>query len=167
MTVSIFIDPTRCIGCKACEVACEREHNGVSHIKVSIIEEMSTAMAFNCRHCENAPCVKVCPVDALYRDESGAVILRPLRCIGCMMCAIVCPFGIPELDQVNKIMMKCDLCEERRKEGKLPVCVTTCPTDTLLFGDINEIMEKKREKVVLEAVRIIRSFGEEPKTKIG
>lgn len=151
----IFIDPKRCIGCRACEVACEREHNGMPHITVSIIEEMSISTPFNCRHCGNAPCMNVCPVIALSRDEDGAVILNPLECIGCMMCAVVCPFGIPEFDSVNKVMSKCDLCEDRRKEGKLPACVDTCPTDALCYGNINEIMEKRSKKVVRETTRII------------
>ncbi|WP_297435928.1 4Fe-4S dicluster domain-containing protein [Thermococcus sp.] len=150
---TIFIDFSKCIECLACEVACEREHNGKSHIKVFEWQEMA-AMALNCRHCETAPCVEVCPTNALYRDEDGAVILAPQKCIGCLMCGIVCPFGIPELDLINKIMGKCDLCAHRRKEGKLPACAETCPTDALVFGEWNEIIRERRRKFTEKTIEL-------------
>jgi len=152
---TIFIDFSKCIECRACEVACEREHNGRSFINVFEWQEMA-AMALNCRHCEKAPCVEVCPTNALYRDEDGAVLLAPQKCIGCLMCGIVCPFGIPELDTLNKIMMKCDLCAHRRAEGKLPACVETCPTDALLFGDFNEIQRIRKENFTEKAIEIAK-----------
>ncbi|MCD6523505.1 MAG: ferredoxin [Thermococcus sp.] len=148
---TVFIDFSKCIECRACEVACEREHNGRSFINVFEWEEMA-AMAFNCRHCENAPCVEICPTNALYRDEDGAVLLAPQKCIGCLMCGIVCPFGVPQLDAINGIMMKCDLCADRRAEGKLPACVETCPTDALLFGDFNEIQRMRRKAFAERAI---------------
>ena len=151
---TVFIDFSKCIECRACEVACEREHNGRSFINVFEWQEMA-AMALNCRHCENAPCVEVCPTNALYRDEDGAVLLAPQKCIGCLMCGIVCPFGIPELDSLNKIMMKCDLCPDRRAEGKPPACVEACPTGALIFGDVNEIMRAKREKIAKNVIDLV------------
>ncbi len=144
MAKKIYINLGRCIYCRACEVACEL-FNGVSRIKVFEYQE-TMAMPLNCKHYERAPCIEVCPVKALYRDEDGAVIVNPLKCIGCMMCAVVCPFGIPELDIANKIMVKCDLCADRRAKGQLPVCVVTCPTEALVYGDFEEIMAKKNSK---------------------
>ncbi|MCD6372173.1 MAG: 4Fe-4S binding protein [Thermococcus sp.] len=148
---TIFIDFSKCIECRACEVACEREHNGRALINVFEWEEMA-AMALNCRHCENAPCVEICPTKALYRDEDGAVLLSPQKCIGCLMCGIVCPFGVPQLDALDRIMMKCDLCAHRRAEGKLPACAETCPTDALLFGDFNEIQRMRRKAFTEKAI---------------
>ncbi len=82
----------------------------------------------------------------------------PQKCIGCLMCGIVCPpFGIPELDSLDKIMMKCDLCAHRRAEGKLPACVETCPTDALLFGDFNDIQRMRRQKFTEKAIEIAKS----------
>ncbi|WP_048058224.1 4Fe-4S dicluster domain-containing protein [Pyrococcus yayanosii] len=153
---TIFIDFSKCIECRACEVACEREHDGRSFISVFEWQEMA-AMALNCRHCEKAPCVEVCPTNALYRDEDGAVLLAPQKCIGCLMCGIVCPFGIPELDLINKIMMKCDLCAHRRAEGKLPACVETCPTDALFYGDFNEIIRERRKKFTEKAIELAKT----------
>ena len=152
---TIFIDFSKCIECRGCEVACEREHNGMSFINVFEWQEMA-AMALNCRHCETAPCVEVCPTNALYRDKDGAVILAPQRCIGCLMCGIVCPFGIPELDLINKIMGKCDLCAHRRKEGKEPACAVTCPTDALIYGDFNEIQRRRREEYTDRTIDVAR-----------
>ncbi|NJE85362.1 4Fe-4S dicluster domain-containing protein [Thermococcus sp. CX2] len=153
---TVFIDFSKCIECRACEVACEREHNGMSFISVFEWQEMA-AMALNCRHCEKAPCVEVCPTNALYRDEDGAVLLAPQKCIGCLMCGIVCPFGIPELDLINKVMGKCDLCAHRRAEGKLPACVETCPTDALLYGEFNEIIRKRREKFTEKTIELAKT----------
>jgi formate dehydrogenase iron-sulfur subunit len=161
MKKALFIDFSKCIECRACEVACEREH-GKSHIFVFEFEGM-IAMAFHCKHCEKAPCIEVCPTNALYRDEEGAVLVAPQKCIGCMMCAIVCPFGIPELDSVNKTMSKCNLCAHRRAEGKEPACVATCPTDALLYGDFSEIIRKRRETFVKKAMKL----GKESKKALG
>jgi len=91
-------------------------------------------MPLLCRHCERAPCIEVCPTKALYRDGDGAVVADSFRCIGCMMCGLVCPFGIPELDTANKAMAKCDLCADRRARGLPPACVAACPTDAIVYG---------------------------------
>ncbi len=155
MSKKIYINLGRCIYCRACEVACEI-FNGTSRIKVFEYEE-TMAMPLNCRHCEKAPCIEVCPTKALYRDRDGAVVLNPLKCIGCMMCAVVCPFGIPEIDKANKIMVKCNLCADRRARGLLPACVSACPTDAIEFGEMDEIMEKKKRIV---ASKTIKSFME-------
>ncbi len=142
----IFLDYSRCIGCKACEVACEMTH-GEARIKVFEFPDLFT-VPFNCRHCEKAPCLNVCPTGALFRDEDGAVAFDPLKCIGCLMCAVACPFGIPKLDEENKIMDKCDLCADRRAEGLLPACVSACPTEALKFGEINEVLWNREGKIV-------------------
>ncbi len=157
MAKKIYINLGRCIFCRACEVACEI-FNGVSKIKVFEYQE-TMAMPLNCRHCEKAPCIEVCPTKALYRDEDGAVVLNPLKCIGCMMCAVVCPFGIPELDKANKIMVKCDLCADRRVRGLIPACVAACPTDAIEFGDIDEIMEKKKKITTSTTIKALLEAG--------
>ncbi len=170
----VFIDPTRCVGCRSCEIACAIEHSQSKNlfqaikevprprarIKVVYIWDLGLPSPLNCRHCEQAPCVEVCPTRALERDEHGAVILNPLKCIGCLTCAIACPFGIPELDRYNKIMVKCDLCRDRRLEGRLPACVEACPTGALMYGSVSEIMSKRKE-AVLEKVYESRKEGAE------
>jgi formate dehydrogenase iron-sulfur subunit len=150
MTKVVVIDSRLCIGCKACEVACEREH-GLSHIKVYDLVEFKLFVPFNCRHCAKAPCVTVCPVNACRYDAEGAVYIDPMTCIGCRLCATVCPFGVPEFDAARKVVTKCDLCIHRRKEGLQPACVTTCPTGALRFADISEITEERKLKTVYQA----------------
>jgi len=157
MAKKIFINLGRCILCRACEVACEHVQ-GKSRIRVFEYLEMM-AVPFNCRHCEKAPCMEVCPTRALSRDGDGAVVLNPLKCIGCMMCAVVCPFGIPELDEEEKIMMKCDMCRDRRLQGLVPACVAVCPTDALVFGDVEELMTTRKRMVVEKAIRAVREMG--------
>lgn len=157
MPKKIYININRCIYCRACEVACE-VFNGVSRINVLEYQE-SVAIPMNCRHCEKAPCMEICPTKALQKDEDGAVVLNPLKCIGCMMCAIVCPFGIPEVSESYKIMIKCDMCAERRSRNLLPACVSACPTDALVYGDLSDIMRSKREGIIEKVINVSRSAG--------
>ena len=158
----VFIDPTRCVGCRSCEIACAIGHSQSKElfkaiketprpkprIHVVYISELGLPSPLNCRHCMQAPCIEVCPTRALYRDEDGAVMLDPLKCIGCLTCGVACPFGIPELDIYNKIMVKCDLCPSRRAEGRPPMCVEACPTGALMYGTVHEVMMKRKESVL-------------------
>ncbi len=172
----IFIDFSKCVGCRACEIACKKEHGGIKEGKnfiyvfrgVAKINGKPVNVPINCRHCADAPCIKVCPTNALYRDEDGAVLVDSSKCIGCMMCALVCPFGIPELDPASHTMYKCDLCAHRRKRGEIPACVSACRFGALIYGDLSEIQMKRREAVVKELVeqyRIIVPKGEEKPEK--
>jgi len=157
MVKKIFIDLGKCASCRTCEVACRILH-GTPRIRVFKYQELM-AMPLNCRQCEKAPCMEVCPVKAIYRDKDGALIVNPLKCIGCMMCAVVCPFGIPELDVANKVMVKCDMCAERRAKGQLPACVALCPTEAIVYGDLEEIMVKKKERIVKYAIEVFLESG--------
>lgn len=158
-TPVIAVDPRLCIGCKACEVACEREHGGVSHINVHFIERLKSFVALNCRHCAKAPCVTVCPVNACKRTPEGAVVIDPMLCIGCRLCGIVCPFGVPEYDPQRKIMVKCDLCLHRIREGKEPACATTCPTDALKYvPSYATLTASRREEAAEKLIRAVQEM---------
>jgi len=147
-----YIDPSKCIGCRACEVACEREHGGIAHVTVYIVENAELCIPYACRHCENAPCVAVCPTGAMSRLDTGAVVVNPLLCIGCRMCQIVCPFGIPVFEPRLKVMVKCDLCRDRASRGLPPACVATCPTGATFLAEEAELVQMKRE---LETKKIV------------
>lgn len=158
MAKVLYADLSRCIYCRACEVACEREHHGISRMYVALIEER-LSVPVNCRHCEKNPCLEVCPTDAIERTDNGAVIIHSMKCIGCKLCAIVCPFGVIELDTLNKIVEKCDLCIHRLKNGRAPACVLTCPARALRYDEFDTIMADVRKRHALSLVTAVGDTG--------
>lgn len=139
MTEVIYMDLNRCIYCRACEVACEREHGGFSHMFVQIIEDRY-AVPMNCRHCETSSCTLVCPSQALYRSSPEAVTINVMKCIACKLCTLACPFGVIWPDSYSKVARKCDLCIHRLEKGLEPACVATCSARALSFGELDEIL---------------------------
>lgn len=139
MTRVIYMDLNRCIFCRACEVACEKEHNGISNMFVQLVDERY-AVPMNCRHCETSPCTLVCPTQAVHREGLEAVVVDAMVCIGCKLCNLACPFGMIWPDPFNKIARKCDLCEDRRALGLDPACVTTCSARALKFGELDDLL---------------------------
>ncbi len=183
----VFIDPTRCVGCRSCEIACAVEHSQSKSLFIAIKEyprprarirvvylwDLGLPSPLNCRHCEQAPCIEVCPTRALERDQDDAVVLNPLKCIGCLTCGVACPFGVPELDVFNKIMVKCDLCPDRRAGGLPPACVEACPTGALMYGTVGEVMRRRKELVMRkvyesrkEGVKSYMVFSSESRTPL-
>jgi Fe-S-cluster-containing dehydrogenase component len=95
-----------------------------------------------CMHCEQPTCAEVCPADAIKRTGDGVVqSARKPRCIACGNCVLACPFGVPELYEDRKIMMKCDMCYDRSSVGKKPMCATVCPSQALFFGTLEQIAQ--------------------------
>jgi Fe-S-cluster-containing dehydrogenase component len=134
-----FLDPQRCIGCHACEMACaECETNGqLAMIHVDYVdraESPQTAVQV-CMHSEEPTCARVCPADAIARDELGVVhSANAARCIACSNCVLACPFGVPKKVEAMKLMMKCNLCYDRTSAGRRPMCATVCPSGALYYG---------------------------------
>ena len=88
-----------------------------------------------CMHCEQPTCAEVCPADAIKRTADGVVqSARKPRCIACGNCVVACPFGVPEVYEDRKLMMKCDMCYDRTSIGKKPMCATVCPSQALFYG---------------------------------
>ncbi|HHQ47892.1 MAG TPA: 4Fe-4S dicluster domain-containing protein [Acidobacteria bacterium] len=134
-----------------------------------------------CNHCDNPPCVRVCPTQATWkREEDGVVMMDWHRCIGCRYCIAACPYGSrsfnwvdprPYLGELNPdfptrtkgVVEKCDLCEERLAEGKVPACVEACPCGALHFGDLGDPASSVR-KLLEErfAIRRKPGLGTEP-----
>jgi Fe-S-cluster-containing dehydrogenase component len=143
-----FVDPSRCIGCRACVAACAEcdSHRGVSMIHVDYIDrERSIATTpMVCMHCDEPTCALVCPADAIKKGEDGIVrsALKP-RCIACSNCVLACPFGIPTVHVGPEVMMKCDMCYDRTAIGLRPMCATVCPSQALSFGP-REIIARQR-----------------------
>jgi formate dehydrogenase iron-sulfur subunit len=140
----LSVDIERCIACRACEAACRREHSGISHIFVTTIGD-KYSVPLCCLHCEKSPCAEVCPTKALEKTSQSVVMFHKIRCIGCRLCAVVCPFGVVQIDEENTVL-KCDKCIHRLKKGKDPACILTCPTKALVYEKSDSIMSRKRKK---------------------
>ena len=155
MEKQFYIDPSRCIGCRACVQACGEcdTHAGVSMIHLVEIERAGTVQTTPvvCMHCDEPACAAVCPADAIKRTPDGVVqsALKP-RCIGCTNCVFACPFGVPKYDEVADIMMKCDMCYDRTSVGLKPMCATVCPSEALFFGTPEEIAAKRNSRPINE-----------------
>ncbi len=146
-----FIDPQRCIGCKACEAACSEcaTHRGVPMIHLDTLDRFNTVKTGPtvCMHCDDPACAAVCPADAIKRTEDGIVqtSLKP-RCIGCSNCQIACPFGVPKVFKAQAQMIKCDMCYDRTSIQLKPMCATVCPSEALFFGPKSHIEKMRKNK---------------------
>jgi Fe-S-cluster-containing dehydrogenase component len=173
------IDLDTCVGCQACVTACKGWNdsgvglsdqdpygaapsgtflNRVHSYQVAIPDAPAQVVTFprSCLHCDNAPCVTVCPTGASYkRAEDGIVLVNEDACIGCGLCAWACPYGAREMDAAQGVMKKCTLCVDRiynetlPEEDREPACVRTCPTNARHFGDFAD-PESKVSMLVAE-----------------
>lgn len=158
----LFVDPNRCIGCRACVQACSEcpDHGGRSMIHLDWLERATTVQTAPtvCMHCDEPSCAAVCPTDAIKIDPDGVVLSAlPERCIGCGNCAVACPFGVPQVDLAQALMRKCDLCYDRTSVGLKPMCATVCPSGALFYGAPEEIVDLRRARPQHRFV-----FGDEP-----
>jgi tetrathionate reductase subunit B len=142
---AMVIDVGKCIGCQACTVACIME-NGVpedyfrtivSTYEVHDGERTNAYMLPRlCNHCENPPCVPVCPVRATYQQDDGAVVVDNTRCVGCGYCVQACPYDARYINPGTHTADKCTFCAHRVEAGLLPACVETCVGGARVFGDL-------------------------------
>jgi formate dehydrogenase iron-sulfur subunit len=171
--VSKYIDTTTCIGCKACEVACQ-EWNDLRPLatqQVGTYQTLPTLDAgywnlirFNerdfdggivwlmrkdqCMHCDEPGCLAACPAPgAIVQYENGIVDVNPDQCIGCRYCETGCPFDVPRFSRTTGKMAKCTLCIDRVSVGLEPACIKSCPTGCLHFGTKADMLELARGRV--------------------
>ncbi len=177
MSKGVLVDLVRCMGCRACQVACKAWNDNPgeitlclgcydnppdfsgdtwSLIKFDEVEEANGKLHWvftkrQCMHCEHPACVSVCPVSALEKLPDGPVVYDAKKCIGCRYCMIACPFNVPRVhwDRVLPEIKKCTFCADRQSNGMEPACVKACPTDALVVGE--------RETLIAEAEARIRS----------
>jgi formate dehydrogenase iron-sulfur subunit len=100
-----------------------------------------------CKHCEVAGCLEACPTGSIVRTEFGGVYIQPDVCNGCAYCVVACPFGVVERNQSDGRAFKCTFCYDRQKVGLKPACATACPTESIKFGDINELRATAQARV--------------------
>jgi molybdopterin-containing oxidoreductase family iron-sulfur binding subunit len=172
----MVIDLRKCEGLLRCTQACIDVHfvpkpqKWIEVFMVNTGKGGSYHMPTPCYHCENAPCVKACPVKATYHNEEGLVLVDHTRCIGCRLCMAACPYerrffnwGTPVIPAKAAFakyspdfpvpakkgtVMKCVFCSHLLKEGKLPACVSGCPNGALYMGDLNRDMASNGLEVV-------------------
>lgn len=200
-----------CIGCRKCSEACHKENNhdrpsGNSYIRVIEMEQGSLDLErgnttydhpvprkgnyylpVQCQQCDNAPCVKVCPVEATWKEQDGIVVVDYNWCIGCRYCEAACPYHArrfnwkkPEIPaaEINPnqgylsnrirpqgVVEKCHFCLHRTREGRLPACLEACPTGARVFGNLNDkdseirwVIENKRVFVLKEELGTLPRF---------
>jgi len=100
-----------------------------------------------CKHCENAGCLEACPTGAIVRTEFGGVFIQPDVCNGCAYCVVTCPFGVVERNPDDGRAFKCTFCYDRQKEGLQPACATACPTESIKFGEINDLRQNAQDRL--------------------
>jgi formate dehydrogenase iron-sulfur subunit len=94
-----------------------------------------------CKHCEHAGCLEACPTGSIIRTEFGSVYVQPDICNGCGYCVVTCPFGVIDRRPDDGRAFKCTFCYDRQKAGEIPACAKACPTQSILFGDLDELQK--------------------------
>ena len=178
--LGLVIDLDTCVGCHACAVNCKEWNDGGYHAPLTDFSPYGPGQDgvwFNrvhsfetgdgaagrtvhfpksCLHCEDAPCVPVCPTGASYkRADDGIVLVDEALCIGCKLCSWACPYGAREFDADVGVMKKCTLCIDRiynenlEEIDRVPACVSTCPASARHFGDLGD-PDSKVSRLVAE-----------------
>ena len=172
--VAKLIDTSKCIGCKACQVACMEwndvrdeigENVGVYDNPADLTDKSWTVMRFaeyenpagdlewlirkdGCMHCEDPGCLKACPSPgAIVQYTNGIVDFHEENCIGCGYCVTGCPFDVPRISEKDKKAYKCTLCSDRVAVGQEPACAKTCPTGAIVFGTKEDMKQHASERI--------------------
>jgi Fe-S-cluster-containing dehydrogenase component len=185
----MLIDTTKCIGCRACEEACNEANKlpkpKVSFSSESVFEETrdTTTGAFTvlnrfpnekkpdapifvrkqCMHCNQPACASACLCRAMEKTKEAAVIYHKDRCMGCRYCMVACPFDIPkfEYNSPTPFVWKCIFCNERQKKGEQPACSEVCPTGATLFGKKRDLLEIAKTRIYTEPDKYVHKiYGE-------
>ena len=151
---SIITDLNRCVGCLACTVACKAVNNvpvgafwiktlrvGPNPIEGGSGDWPDVEMYFlpiQCQHCADPECVKVCPTGASHKAADGTVQIDKSKCIGCQFCAMSCPYNVRYLNEEERVVEKCTLCEQKIAQGELPQCVAQCGSRARFFVDLEQ-----------------------------
>ena len=185
-TVAKLIDTTTCIGCKACEVACQEWNSqpvtfanfegtyqtlpGLAHNYWNLIKfneheteanQLLWLMAkYQCMHCVDPGCLKACPAPgAIVQYSNGIVDFNYDNCIGCGYCITGCPFDVPRLNPTTQKVQKCTLCTDRVSVGLEPACIKACPTNCLSFGTREDLLRKAEDRAASLRSDGVRNAG--------
>ena len=175
---TVQVRPERCMSCKRCVLACAVAHSQSKDLlgamkefpkpkgRVTLHRMGGLTVPTECRHCDAAACVMVCPSGAMHKPTAyGPVILDQEKCVGCGHCVLACPYGVPRYAEKGLKVIKCDQCMDRLEQGLVPACVEACPTGTLLFDQRSEVSDGETvntAQVLWERIQALRSAGPSP-----
>ncbi len=163
MNYGFVIDNKACIGCHACSTACKSENDvplGVHRTWVKTVEQGSYPdvtrhfQVTRCNHCANPPCVRICPVTAMYQRDDGIVEFDQEVCIGCKACMQACPYDAIHVDPETSTIAKCHFCAHRVERGLEPACVVVCPEHAIIAGDLDDPDSEIRRVLSKERVTV-------------
>jgi Fe-S-cluster-containing dehydrogenase component/formate-dependent nitrite reductase membrane component NrfD len=163
MKYGFVIDHRKCIGCHACTVACKAEHQvpiGTFRTWVKYIEKgqyPDTRRFFTvlrCNHCEDAPCVTICPVTALFKRTDGIVDFNGDRCIGCKACMQACPYDALYINPDTNTAEKCNYCAHKIESQLEPACVIVCPVQAIVSGDMDDPASRISKLIASEQTQV-------------
>jgi len=180
----LLYDATRCIGCKACMVACKEVNNLASDpvsrgglyddpvtlsayaktvVKAYWKEGANAYVKSQCMHCIDPACVNACMMGALQKRAHGAVTWDGSRCIGCRYCAVVCPFDVPKFEWASAFpkVVKCEMCAPLVAKGELPACARVCPRQATVYGKYTDLLKDAHNRLKTEPDRYFpKVYGE-------
>lgn len=158
--MALLMDNSLCVNCQACRLACQNENSlpvVQKYIRFDYLERGEfpnvehLVNRHSCQHCADAPCVDVCPVDALYKGEGGFTYTDFETCIGCQLCLGACPFEVPTFGTDPETgawkMYKCNACKHLVTQGGTPACATTCLANAVQYGTWDEMVAKAEDRV--------------------
>jgi Fe-S-cluster-containing dehydrogenase component/formate-dependent nitrite reductase membrane component NrfD len=171
--LGFVIDQRKCIGCHACTVACKAE-NGVplgefrtwvKYVdKGTFPDSRRHFLVERCNHCDDAPCITICPTKALFRRDDGIVDFDAARCIGCKSCMQACPYDAIYIDPTTHTAAKCNFCAHRVDVGLQPACVNVCPEQAIITGDLDDPTSYISRLIARNSVQVRRpDQGTKPK----
>ncbi len=181
MSKAILIDTTKCIGCRACQVAC-KSWNDLPGQRTSFSDTWEnpkfldsknyTRVIFReasqpggdlkwqfikrqCMHCQTPACASACPVGALKKLPDGPVVYNDDLCIGCRYCMMACPFQVPkfEWESAVPLVRKCTFCADLLAIGQEPACSASCPTETLIYGERDKLIKEAHRRISVNPAR--------------
>lgn len=182
--VGMLYDATKCVGCKACVVACKTANklsadarwygegkydapDGLNEHTKNVIQLYDDGHEYSyvkkqCMHCLDPACVGACMLGALHKTSIGVVEWSASKCIGCRYCETACPFGVPKFQwtKVAPKIIKCEFCKDRLAEGKEPACTEVCPRQAVIFGKYTDLLDEAHRRLKNDPKYVQKVYGE-------
>jgi carbon-monoxide dehydrogenase iron sulfur subunit len=159
MAKILYIDPSKCTGCRTCELVCSIKNEGManpvlSRIRIIADKYQGLRVPMVCEQCQEAICVSVCPTSTLRRDrKSGVVTLDKDRCIGCKACVLACPFGGAAINPLSGQIFKCELCNGE------PECAKFCEDKAIMYLEPDVALMNKKRNALQNYAALFQKYG--------